>query len=140
MSDVQVPGALKVLKPGILTLITDLGRYGQHRIGLTTGGPIDPMAFRWANRLLGNESNASMLEASFGGLSLEAEMDTTIAVTGATAPLSINGVDVELWRSHRVKAGDTITLQWRRRTSKRFEEFLFTSIAKQLSTGFDLDA
>ncbi len=100
----------KVLKPGILTLITDSGRFGKHRIGLTTGGPIDPFAFRWANRLLGNNQNASALEASFGGLVLEAEVDSSLVVTGATAPLKINGLDAELWRVHAVSAGDKIEL------------------------------
>ena len=106
----NVTQGFRVLKPGVLTLITDRGRYGYHRIGLTTGGPIDPMAFRWANRLLGNDENASLLEASFGGLSLEAQVDTALVVTGASAPLKINGMDVEMWRSHAIKAGDKIEL------------------------------
>jgi len=99
-----------VIKPGILTLITDLGRFGYHRIGLTSGGPVDPTAFRWANRLLGNDENASLLEVSIGGLSLEAQLDTALVVTGATAALKINGLDAEMWRSHRIKAGDKIDL------------------------------
>jgi len=99
-----------VLKPGFLTLITDRGRFGYHRIGLTSGGPVDPTAARWANRLLGNDENASLLEASFGGLSLEAQVDTAFVVTGATVPLKINGLDAEMWRSHAIKAGDKIDL------------------------------
>lgn len=110
MSAGNVTCGFKVLKPGFLTLITDRGRFGYHRIGLTTGGPVDPMAFRWANRLLGNDDNASLLEASFGGLSLEAQVDTALVLTGANAPLSINGVDAEMWRSHAIKAGDKIEL------------------------------
>ena len=110
MSQTATANGLKVLKPGILSLITDGGRFGHHRIGLTTGGPIDPLAFRWANRLLGNDANCTMIEASFGGLVLEAELDTFIVVTGATAPLKINGLDAELWRCHEIKAGDKIEL------------------------------
>lgn len=110
MSQENCTNGFKVIKPGILTLITDRGRFGHHRIGLTTGGPVDPLAFRWANRLLGNDVNASMLEASFGGLALEVLVDTTIVVTGAAAPLKINGETSELWRCHRVSAGDTVAL------------------------------
>jgi biotin-dependent carboxylase-like uncharacterized protein len=106
----KAESGFKIVKPGILSLITDLGRYGKHRIGLTTGGPIDPYAFRWANRLLGNDLNASALEASFGGLVLEAQIDSSFVVTGATAPLKINGLDAELWRVHAVSAGDKIEL------------------------------
>ena len=100
----------KVIQPGILTLIQDLGRFGQHGIGLTTGGPLDPLAFKWANRLCGNDLNASALEVSIGGLVLEAAIDTRLSVCGAAMPLKINGAECELWRSHPVKAGDKIEL------------------------------
>lgn len=106
---------LKVINPGMLTLIQDAGRFGFHGIGLTNGGPLDPLAFRWANRLCGaaidsSVSNNTALEISIGGLSLEAHVDTVIAVTGADMPLSINGQSCELWQSHSVKAGDHIEL------------------------------
>ena len=42
------------MQPGILSLLQDRGRLGQHRIGLTNGGPLDPAAFALCNRLLGN--------------------------------------------------------------------------------------
>ena len=61
--------AFKVIQPGLLTLIQDRGRFGQHRLGLTNGGPLDNHAFDWANRLCGNDANASALEISIGGLS-----------------------------------------------------------------------
>ena len=32
---------LKVIQPGILSLIQDAGRMGQHHNGLTVGGPMD---------------------------------------------------------------------------------------------------
>ena len=79
----------KVLQPGLLTLIQDGGRFGHHRIGLTNGGPLDRPAFHWANRLVGNEINATALEVSIGGLVLEAETDTVIALTGAEMALKI---------------------------------------------------
>ncbi len=99
-----------VKQPGLLTLIQDRGRFGAHNLGLTNGGPLDTLAFDWANRLLGNESNASALEVSFGGLSLESEIDTAIVVTGAQMPVKINAETVGQWRTHLVKKGDTIEL------------------------------
>ncbi|SEG16603.1 5-oxoprolinase subunit C family protein [Marinobacterium lutimaris] len=99
---------LKVLQPGLMTLITDLGRFGHHRIGLTTGGPLDPFAFRWANRLLGNDDNATALEVSIGGLVIEAQVDTWVAFTGGEMPLKIGGEEVEGWTAHPVKAGQRI--------------------------------
>ncbi len=99
-----------VKKAGILSLIQDSGRFGYFNIGLTNGGPLDGTAFYWANRLCGNKINSSVIEISLGGLTLIAQVDTVIAVTGAPMPLTINGKQKELWRSHQVKAGDTLAL------------------------------
>ena len=98
----------KVVQPGLLTLIQDAGRFGHHRIGLTTGGPLDSLAFKWANRLVDNPMNSTALEISFGGLVLEAETDAQIVLAGAEMPLKINGVEQERWHAHKIKAGDKI--------------------------------
>ncbi|WP_432473181.1 biotin-dependent carboxyltransferase family protein [Amphritea sp. HPY] len=98
----------KVLQPGLLTLIQDAGRFGHHRIGLTTGGPLDALAFKWANRLVDNPMNSTLLEVSIGGLVLEAEIDTNIVLAGAEMPLKINGIEQDRWHAHKVKAGDRI--------------------------------
>lgn len=99
-----------VTKPGMLSLIQDAGRFGAFNIGLTNGGPIDLSAFQWANRLCANDLNATAVEISIGGLVLTAQVDATIAVTGADMPLTINGQIKELWRSYHIKAGDEIAL------------------------------
>ena len=99
-----------VKHPGVLTLIQDAGRFGAFNIGLTNGGPIDSHAFQWANRLCGNKLEASAIEISVGGLSLIAQVDCTIAVTGANMPLTINHQAKQLWRSLTIKAGDIIEL------------------------------
>ena len=102
--------SLIVAQPGLLSLLQDNGRFGAHNIGLTTGGPLDQEAFNWANRLLGNDANACCIEASFGGLQLEAQVDTYIAVTGADMPLQIDGVEMDRWTSHKVTAGSKVSL------------------------------
>jgi biotin-dependent carboxylase-like uncharacterized protein len=99
-----------VKHPGMLSLIQDAGRFGAFNIGLTNGGPMDLGAFQWANRLCANELNTTAIEISIGGLALIAQLNTTIAVTGANMPLSINGQVKDLWRSYHVKAGDIIEL------------------------------
>ncbi|MDH5354421.1 MAG: biotin-dependent carboxyltransferase family protein [Gammaproteobacteria bacterium] len=97
-----------VKQPGLLTLIQDRGRFGAHHLGLTTGGPLDAMAFDWANRLLGNDENATCLEISFGGLSLEAEVDTAIVITGAKSVCKINGKQISQWQTCSIKKGDIL--------------------------------
>jgi allophanate hydrolase subunit 2 len=92
-----------VKQPGLLSLIQDKGRFGAHNFGLTNGGPLDALAFDWANRLLGNEANATCLEISFGGLLLESEIDTAIVVTGAEMPVKINAESISQWQTYPVK-------------------------------------
>jgi len=99
-----------VKQPGMLSLVQDAGRFGFFNIGLTNGGPIDLDAFQWANRLCANELNATVIEISIGGLALIAQLDITIAVTGANMSLTINSHKKELWRSYHVKAGDIVAL------------------------------
>lgn len=101
---------LKVIQPGIFSLPQDSGRFGLHGIGLTTGGPMDSDAFRWANRLCGNVQSATVIEVTVGGLILESSIKTTIAVTGANIPLTINKKPAALWQSHGINPGDRIEL------------------------------
>lgn len=104
--------SLKVTQPGLLSLLQDKGRYGKHQIGLTNGGPLDPAAAQLCNRLLGNTANATVIEASFGGLQLEVLNDTFICVTGAQMPLKINNKDAARYAVHPVFAGDQLSLEF----------------------------
>uniref|UniRef100_A0A486XN26 Allophanate hydrolase 2 subunit 2 n=1 Tax=Rheinheimera sp. BAL341 TaxID=1708203 RepID=A0A486XN26_9GAMM len=99
-----------VLAPGVLSILQDSGRFGKGGLGLTTGGPMDAPSAAWANRLMGNHSNATLIECSVGGLQLRAETHSFIAVTGAILPVSINGKAVEQWTVHQVQPGDLIEL------------------------------
>ncbi|TRX57510.1 biotin-dependent carboxyltransferase [Thalassomonas sp. M1454] len=98
-----------VEKPGMLSLIQDLGRYGQHNIGLTTGGPLDPHAFKMANKLLQNNLNDSAIELTVGGLELTSQVNTTICVTGAVIDFTVNGEKMPQWQCIAIKQGDLIS-------------------------------
>ncbi|MEH6586630.1 MAG: biotin-dependent carboxyltransferase family protein [Halioglobus sp.] len=104
--------SLKVTQPGILSLLQDSGRVGQHRIGLTNGGPLDPQAFACCNQLLQNPAGATAIEISFGGLQLEATVDTYICLTGAVMTLRINNQEQPRWEVLAVKAGDSIGVEY----------------------------
>lgn len=103
---------MKILNSGVLALVQDMGRIGQHRIGLTVGGPMDPFAFRWANRLCGNEDNASAIEVSIGGFVAEFSQATQVAVTGAVAQIKLNNQDVPMWQTLSVQEGDTLKISF----------------------------
>ncbi|NND67541.1 MAG: allophanate hydrolase, partial [Halioglobus sp.] len=90
---------------GVLSLLQDGGRIGFHRLGLTNGGALDGEAYHYLNRLLQNDPGATAIEASIGGLALQAQVDTFVCVTGALVPLTINGEERPLWCVHPVAAG-----------------------------------
>ena len=103
-----------VRQPGLLSLVQDRGRFGAHNLGLTTGGPLDTLAYDWANRLLGNDSNASCIEVSFGGLTVEANVDTVFVITGANKPCKINGNKIPQWQTCSIKKGDVLEMGFAR--------------------------
>jgi biotin-dependent carboxylase-like uncharacterized protein len=98
----------KVINPGVHSLLQDSGRVGFHSLGITSGGAFDQYSFGWANRLCLNPENAGCIEILVGGLILEAQLSTQIAITGADMPIKINDSTVENWCTHNIQAGDKI--------------------------------
>ena len=82
---------LTVLAPGPLTTVQDRGRPGWASIGVTRSGAADRSAADLANRLVGNDAAAAVLEATAGGLQLRAGRTLLVAVTGAPAPVTVDG-------------------------------------------------
>jgi antagonist of KipI len=83
---------IHVIKPGLLTTVQDLGRYGYTHLGLSPAGAADCISFQIANLLVGNEANAPALEISLLGPTLDFEIAATIAISGygMSASLPIN--------------------------------------------------
>ncbi|MBO4123189.1 5-oxoprolinase/urea amidolyase family protein [Cupriavidus gilardii] len=107
--------ALKVKGTGLLTVFQDLGRHGQAGQGVSASGALDQAALRTANRLVGNRSDSAALETVGGGLQLQSQGDTVLAVTGADAPLTLRTADGRQWNvpTHQAVAladGDTLSL------------------------------
>lgn len=74
---------LTVVETGPLTTVQDAGRFGQGALGIGRSGACDRAAYRLANRLVGNDDGAAVLEATFGGLVLRADAETVLVTTGA---------------------------------------------------------
>ncbi len=100
----------EVLRSGMLSLYVDEGRFGYGDIGITQSGPADRYAARQANRLLGNPPRATLIEVNMGGLTLRATTATTIALTGGTAIVKINGRRKPLWHTYTIAPNDTIEI------------------------------
>ncbi len=102
---------LEVLDSGTMTTVQDFpGRLGYWHVGLPPSGPMDSLAFRLGNRLLGNLESAAGLECTMAGPTLRFSSSTTIALTGADMDANINGEAVPLWKAISVAAGSTLQL------------------------------
>lgn len=106
MSDVKT--RFEVRRAGPLALLQDAGRFGVRRLGVTQGGPADPHAWAWANRLVDNAWGATALEVTMGGLELDVTQETVIAVCGADLGATLEGNSLPLWESVRVRAGQRL--------------------------------
>lgn len=80
------PRTLTVVAPGPLTTVQDLGRPGQGALGVGRSGACDRAAAARANRLVGNDPGAALLEVTLGGLQLRADADVEVVATGAACP------------------------------------------------------
>jgi antagonist of KipI len=101
---------IRVLEPGALTTVQDLGRPGHLRYGIPPSGPIDRAAFVVANRLAGNADGAAGLECTVLGPRFVAEVPCAIAVTGAAMPLTVNGAEAPAWTTLILESGDVVKL------------------------------
>lgn len=83
-------GALRILSPGLLTTVQDLGRVGYQRLGIPVGGALDSLSLRAANLLVGNSPDAGGLEIVGSGPMLGVEAESVrIAFFGAGVDLAI---------------------------------------------------
>lgn len=103
-----MPGALRVLKPGLLTTIQDLGRYGYQASGVPVAGPMDTFSHRLANQLVGNDSRAATLEITLIGPELIVDANTTIAISGAHFEVSCDDRQVPMGESFVVSRGQRL--------------------------------
>ena len=86
---------IEVVRPGLLTTVQDLGRTGYAHLGVARSGALDPTALVRGNRLVGNPDGTAGLETTLTGVAVRAEAATTVAVTGAPAPVTVDGAPVD---------------------------------------------
>ncbi|MDR3392831.1 MAG: urea carboxylase [Sulfuriferula sp.] len=102
---------IDVLEPGVQSSIQDYpGRQGYWDVGVPPSGPMDALAFRLGNRLLGNVDDAAGLELTVAGPTLRFNRDSVIALTGAAMTAELDGVALDFWRAQFVKAGSVLRL------------------------------
>jgi biotin-dependent carboxylase-like uncharacterized protein len=105
-----VCGVIDVRRAGPLTTVQDLGRPGWAHLGVPRSGALDPPALMAANRLLGNADGAAGLEVTLTGCVLGFARAATIAITGAPARITVNGVEVRYGTAVPVPRGGLLRI------------------------------
>ena len=100
--------AVRVVRAGALTTLQDGGRPGFAHLGVPRSGALDRAAHRLANRLVGNPETAPVLETTMDGVGLAFATDAVVAVTGAYAPVLLDGRDAAWSLAVSVRAGQTL--------------------------------
>ncbi|MFM1886117.1 MAG: hypothetical protein RL026_1274 [Pseudomonadota bacterium] len=106
----QVP-AIEVVQAGTMTTVQDWpGRQGLWDVGVPPSGPMDALAFRTANVLVGNAQGTAGLEITATGPTLRFSADAIIALTGARLRATLDGAPLPWWEAVAVPAGAELKL------------------------------
>jgi antagonist of KipI len=103
-----VTQSLTVVRPGMLTTIQDLGRWGFQANGVPVAGPMDPYSHALANRLVGNTPTAAAIEVTLIGPELQGNGEVVCAVAGATFALTAGDLAVSMHNAFTLRPGERL--------------------------------
>jgi biotin-dependent carboxylase-like uncharacterized protein len=101
---------IRVQKPGLQTTIQCRARTGLRHLGVPSSGPADPLSMALANRLVGNASLETALETTLTGVGLMFGVESTIAITGASARCTLNGEAIQQHVAIAVEPDDVVNV------------------------------
>ncbi|MGA3158724.1 MAG: 5-oxoprolinase/urea amidolyase family protein, partial [Steroidobacteraceae bacterium] len=101
----------EVLQPGTHTTVQDWpGRLRYWDVGVPPSGPMDALALRLANRLVGNAADCAALELTVTGPTLKFGCDAVVVLAGAPMQAKLDGKPVSFWQTIAVKAGSVLAI------------------------------
>ena len=104
-------GAVGVVAGGLATTVQDYpGRQGYWHVGVPPSGPMDSLAFRLGNRLLGNPEGAAGLEVTLIGPTLRFDDARTVCLAGADCGALLDGRPLAPYAPAQVARGQTLKL------------------------------
>ncbi|MFD2671253.1 5-oxoprolinase subunit C family protein [Marinicrinis sediminis] len=101
---------MKVKKPGVYTTLQDQGRIGHRHLGVPVSGVMDRWSSRVANRLLGNEDEAAVLEMTWVGPTLDIQQGMWISICGGACSVQANQQEIPMWRPVYLPAGTVLSI------------------------------
>ena len=111
---------IHVLQPGLFTTVQDSGRWGYQRFGIPVAGPMDRVAHRLANLIVGNRPSCATLEVTLAGPRLEFERDLLFSVAGAEFELFLDGARVSMSTAHAARRGQCLAFGRRRQGARAY--------------------
>jgi len=102
--------SLRVLEPGLLTLVVDRGRPSSRHLGVPLGGAADRASFLLSNALVGNPPDAAALEICLAGPTLQATCDLGCALAGAPFDVQLGNERLLVGRSFMLRSGETLRI------------------------------
>jgi biotin-dependent carboxylase-like uncharacterized protein len=99
-----------VEKPGMMTIVQDLGRWGRQSMGVPVSDPMDQFSLRIGNVMLGNDQNSAALEIALFGLDITVNAEQCVVLAGADLNMSINGMSSPAWTVNYISPGSRITV------------------------------
>ena len=110
LDDFAAPArAFEIVEPGTQTTVQDHpGRLGYWDVGVPPSGPMDDLAFRCANAVVGNAPDAAALECTMVGPTLRFRAPVTFALAGADMGATLGDLPVPLHRAVEARAGDVL--------------------------------
>jgi antagonist of KipI len=103
-------GSLRVLDPGLFTLLVDFGRPGSRSLGVPIGGAADRTSLALGNALVGNPSDAPALEITLTGPTLRAKASLAGVVFGAPFHLTSDCQRLTAGKTFTLRPGETLTV------------------------------
>lgn len=122
-NQVQDKKGFKVVSPGFLTTVQDLGRYKYQAFGVSVSGAMDQRALKLSNILVDNDINEAGLEVTMLGPTLEFTEDNIIAITGGDLMPQINNVDISMYTALVCHKGDKLSFKGIKSGSRAYIAF-----------------
>jgi urea carboxylase len=103
--------SIECLQPGTHTTVQDWpGRLNYWAVGVPPSGPMDALALRLANRLVGNTSERAALEITATGPTLKFGFGGVMALAGAPMKAKLDGKPIEFWQAIEFSGGSVLQI------------------------------
>ena len=112
--------SVRVVTPGLLTTVQDLGRTGSRHMGVGCAGALDAYSHTIANLLVGNRTDSATLEITLTGPRLHFGQAARIAICGADIDAHVGKIAIQGWRPILLPAGSVLALGACRRGARAY--------------------